>query len=231
MSDIFVLDLRANDSPSLNILPRIETYEELLTWANLSIHSEFGWDSAPNNSLVWKLVGFYIRDGIASFIAKCQNEDKTPAKDIGVVHSWPDAPVLPTTPTPNYDNNGVIGFTNADGDIGFPYSGGMVYTGNKPYNGPGIIWPLCPQHLPEPKYADAVFGLGWFGGTDHTTINPIFRLVRKSPSPTTGFSLALFQNGVDLGLRLVFVPQPIGTGYELVLMNETGQVLGSTKFE
>lgn len=231
MSDIFVQDLRPNDAPSLNNLPRIETYEELQTWLNISVHSEFGWDVAPNGSLVWKLIGFYIQDGIASFIVNCQNESGSPVKDIGVVHSWPDAPNLPTTPTPNYGNEGIVGFTNIKGEAGFPYSGGMVYTGNKPYSGPGIIWPLCPQHLPEPKYADAVFGLGWVGGTDHTTINPVFRLVRKSTTPTGKFSLALFQDGVDLGIRLVFVEQHTGSGYELVLLNESGQILGSTQFK
>lgn len=233
---IFVQDLRDNNAPSLQILPRIKTYEELQSWVDVSIHSKFDWDIIPNNSLVWKLVGFYIRDGVASFIAKFENEDGSPAEDIAVVHSWDGAPVLPSgvVVTPDYsgDRKGVAGLSNGNGDVGFPYSGGMVYTGNKPYSGPGIIWPLCPQHLPEPKYADAAFGLGWVGGTDHTTINPIFRLVRKSsgPIPVGKFSLALYQNGIDLGVRLAFVENLISNGWELVLLNEAGQVLGTAQF-
>lgn len=230
---IFVQDLRDNNSPSLQVIPRIKTYGELLTWFDISVHSEFGWDVAPNNALVWKLVGFYIRDGVASFIAKFENENGNPAEGIAVVHSWNGAPNLPNPDsiTPDYNNKkGVAGLTNASGDAGFPYSGGMVYTGNKPYLGPGIIWPLCPQHLPEPKYADAVFGLGWVGGTDHTTINPIFRLVRKTSGPTGKFSLALRQNGVDLGIRIAFVESSTGNGWELVLLDEAGQVLGTAQF-
>jgi hypothetical protein len=234
MTELFVQDLRDNNSPSLQVIPRIETYEELLSWVDVSIHSEFGWDVAPNNSLVWKLVGFYIRDGVAEFIPKFQLENGSPAEGIAVVHSWNGAPALPNPDsiTPDYNNKtGVVGFSNANGDAGFPYSGGMVYIGNKPYIGAGIIWPLCPQHLSEPKYADAVFGLGWMGGTDHTTINPIFRLVRKQSQPSTGkFSLCLFQDGIDLGLRLTFVEQSTGSGYELVLIDESGQIIGSTKF-
>lgn len=231
---IFVEDLRANDSPSLQVLPRIETYEKLLTWFNITIESQYGWDVAPNNALVWKLVGFYIRDGVASFIAKFQKEDGSPASDIAVVHSWPGAPVIPSgvVVTPDYSGGrkGVTGLSNGNGDVGFPYSAGMVYTGAKPYSGPGIIWPLYPQHLPEPKFSDAAFGLGWVGGTDHTTINPIFRLVRKSSGPVGKFSLALYQNGIDLGVKIAFVESSIGNGWELVLLDESGQVLGTAQF-
>jgi len=61
--------------------------------------------------------------------------------------------------------------------------------------------------------------------------NPIFRLVRKQSEPITGkFSLALFQDGIDLGVRLVFVEQSTGSSYELVLIDESGQIIGSTKF-
>ncbi len=173
-----------------------------------------------------------VQYGVASFIPKFLLENGSPADGIAVAHSWNGAPALPNPDsiTPDYNNKtGVVGFSNANGDAGFPYSGGMVYSGNKPYSGPGIIWPLCPQHLTEPKYADAAFGLGWLD--IHTTINPVFRLVRKQSEPITGkFSLALFQDGVDLGLRLVFVEQSTGSGYELVLIDESGQIIGSTKF-
>lgn len=231
---MIVQDLRANDDPSLSVIPRISTFEELTTWVKVSVDETYGWAAAPPNALVWQCIGFYIRSGAATFIPKFQQENGSPAKDILVVHSWPGAPNLHADleVTPDYSNRtGVAGFTNASGDAGFPYSGGMVYSGSKPFNGPGIVWPLCPTHLTEPKYADCAKGLGWFGGTDHTTVNPIFKLVRKGNNPSVGFSVGLFQNGIDLGVRIAFVNQPGTNGWELVLFDDKGQILGSSKFE
>lgn len=229
----FVQDLRANDSPSLNVIPRLSNYADLTTWVQVNVDQSQGWNAAQQGDLVWKCVGFYIRDGIASFIAKFQNENGSPADQIVVTHYWPGAPVIPkdVAVTPDYSGRlGVVGFSNGNGDAGFPYSGGMVYTGGQPFTGVGKIWPLCPTHLAEPKFSDCAEGLGWFGGTDHTTVNPIFRLTRKAGIIGTGFTLALHQDGVDLGVRIAFVSQSTGAGWELILLDNKGQILGSSRF-
>ncbi len=232
----FVQDLRPTDDPGLSIVPRLNTWSELKSWVAISIDGSKGWDVAPNGSLVWKCIGFIIRSGPAEFRPKFLTEGGSPAPDILVVHSWPGAPTLPNPLFPDYSGgHGVAGFTNASGDIGFGYSGGMVYTGAKPFQGIGIIWPLCPTHLPEPKFADCAKGLGWFGGTPHTTPSPVYQLVRKAastiPIPAgTQFTLALHQSGVDLGVRIAFVNQPTGAGWELVLLDQDGNVLGSSIF-
>ena len=234
----FVQDLRGSNDGGLSIVPRLNTWDDLTSWANITIDRSKGWDAAPNGALVWRCIGIYLRSGAATFIPKFQLENGSPAGDILVVHFWPGSPSLPNPGSilPDYTGGrGVAGFTNANGDIGCGYSGEMVYTGARPFQGVGVIWPLCPTHLPEPKFADCVKGLGWFGGTDHTTPAPIFRLVRKASSPVpiptgTKFTLALHQDGVDLGVRLALVGQPTGAGWELVLLDDGGQVVGSSRF-
>lgn len=180
---LFVQDMRADNDPSLNLVPRMVVYPDLQAVSNTRVSSGYGWAAAPDGALVWRLVGFYIRSGAAAFIPKFLLENGQPANNILVVHSWEGAPALPNDAviTPDYmGKRGVAGFTNTNGDIGFGYSGGMAYVGKQ---GPGVVWPVCPTHLPEPKFADAAFGLGWFGGTDHTTVNPVFQLVRKGSAP------------------------------------------------
>lgn len=232
----YVQDLRDANDGGLSIVPRLNTFADLVSWVNVIVDASKGWNAAPNGALVWRCVGFYIRSGAAVFIPKFINENGTPASDVAVAHSWPGAPSFPANAsvTPSYAPVGVIGLTNANGDIGFGYSGGMVYTGSKPFTGPGLIWPLCPTHLPEPKFADCAAGLGWFGGTDHTTVNPVFQLVRKASTPVppigSALSLALFQNGVDIGVRIAFVGQITGSGWEMVLLDENNQILGSSRF-
>lgn len=185
---IKVLDLRTNEDPSMSVIPRIEDYEELQTWCDARVDESQGWAAAGDGDLVWKLTAFYLRTGIASFIAKFLDANENPVSGIAVVHSWPGAPGLPGGDiVPNYSGGtGVVGFTNASGDAGFPYSHGMLYSGTKPFSGIGLVWPLVPTHLPEPKYADCAKGLGWFGGTDHLTVNPVFQLMRKSDDPGPG---------------------------------------------
>lgn len=230
-----VTDLRPDGAASLANVPRLSTFTELLSWFNITVNRDQGWDAAPADALVWKVVGFYIRDGVASFIPKFQLENGNPADGIAVVHSWPGAPALPNPDsiTPDYSGKkGVVGYTNGSGDAGFPYSGGMVYSGAKPYSGSGVIWPLCPQHLSEPKYADAVFGLGWVGGTDHTTVNPIFKLVRKTGggTPTTGeYSIVLEIDGQPVG-KLVF-SNDITTGNQKMVLYQGGNRLGEIAWQ
>lgn len=230
---MIVIDERPSGVPSLSVLPRMTSYEQLKTWVNVEPQSIHGWDIAPVGELVWKLIGFYIQDGPATFVGRFLESDGGGSEGVAVVHSWNGAPSIENPLTPDYDEGtGVVGLTDNTGEVDFPYSGGMVYTGARPWTGLGKMWPLCPQHLSEPKFADAVFGLGWVGGTDHTTINPIFQLVRKSSPPTPGkFSLALFQDGVDLGVRLVFTENSSGQGYELVLYDDNNQRLGKVRFE
>jgi len=211
----FVNDLRGDNDPSFALVPRITNMNELNVWCNARVDASQGWDIAPAGALAWRCVGFYLRTGAAVFIPKFTDQGGFSAEGVLVVHSWPGAPALPgnVSVVPDYTSGkGVAGFTNANGDVGFGYSGGMVYVDKQ---GVGVIWPLCPTHLPEPKFADCAKGLGWFGGTDHLTVNPVFQLVRKGSAPPPppppvegGTFLRIVVDGKEVGI-VPIVKRPI----------------------
>lgn len=176
---IFVDDLRDDNDDSLNLVPRITTFEQLKDVFKLDIDYSLGRDSTPSDELYWSIIGFYLRTGTAAFIPKvlAQNGQPVPAPGAFVFAHWPGAPQFSDTPNPFYHSNAVGGFTNVNGDIGFGYSGGAV-TGA----GGGVydIWVSAdPPVIGTRFYSDAAIRLGWWGGTDHLTPNPIFQAVRK----------------------------------------------------
>ena len=178
---IFVNDVRANDD-SLNLIPRIETYEELKTVFGLTIDTSQGEQRATVGQRYWALVGFEVRTGIAAYLSQVQNKDGTPAKDILVFRHWPDAPQLPATVDPDYFQNAVAGFTDSNGIQGSPYEAGSV-TGEN--GGPDYIWLSWIPPGGLRSGSDMASRLGWIGGTDHLTANPIFRVVIKGDGSTT----------------------------------------------
>lgn len=196
---IFVVDLRADDDPSLELVQRITTLQQLINSFGLGVATRFGGGECPTGQQYYKLVGFYVRSGAAAFIPKTLDENGNALQNILVFAHWPGAPAfnLPGggRPRPDYANGGggVAGFTNADGDIGFGYSGGAIvsYDGEIPLGGPYIIWPAAnPASTGVLQHSDAAVKLGWIPNTNHLTANPIFQVVTKSgdtpPPPTTG---------------------------------------------
>lgn len=238
-----VRDLRADNDPSLQAVPRITSYEQLREWMGVEVRRDFGWNVAPTGALVYKLVRIELRTGAATYIPKVLKANGTPYEGVRVARTWNGAPTAANGEqlVPDYPgllgygtNKGVAGWTNASGDSGFPYSGGSGYPA-KGAKGPDAIFPLIPAPPNQPQYADCLDGLGWYLGTDHLTPNGVWQLVTKTGTPVpppTGskFSLALYQDGVDLGVRIAFVEQPAGSGWALVLLDETGQTLGSSRF-
>lgn len=199
---IHVDDLRGPDDPSLDPVPRITTFEQLVSVFKLAIATRFGGAEAPPGEEYFRLVGFYIRSGVAAFIPKVLDENGNPMANILVFAHWPDAPVLELPggerPRPDYfnDGRGVAGFTNADGDIGFGFSGGAVIG---PDGGVYGIWPAAyPENTGIRQHADCALKLGWHGATDHLVANPIFQIVTKSgddptPPPPSGGEHVLTQ--------------------------------------
>ena len=211
----FVNDLRTDSDPSLQVVPRIRSLAELNVWCDAGIDRSKGWD-ATASGLVWRCIGFNLQTGPAVFTALFNDVNGNPVADTLVVHSWSGAPALNNVAMlPDYSGQkGVAGFTNSNGNVWFGYSGGMVYVNGQDV---GIIWPLCPTHLAEPKYADCAKGLGWFGGTDHLTVNPVFQLVRKGlvgpspdPVPIEGTFLRVVIGGVEVGIiPIIQRPNPV----------------------
>jgi hypothetical protein len=160
MSDIFVNDVRANDDDSLGLIPRIETFEELKEVFGLDVDTSLGGNVVTEGQRYWRLVGFEVRTGVAAFLTQIKDANGAPADKILVYNHWPSADPLPMPADPPYFSNANAGFTDGSGVQGAPYSGGAV-TG------------------PDGGVYDMATKLGWIGGTDHLTANPIFQDVQK----------------------------------------------------
>jgi hypothetical protein len=199
--DVFVDDLRDNDDNSLDLVPRITTFEQLKSVFKLDIDQSLGRDATPTGDMYWSIIGFYIRTGTAAFIPKVLAANGNPVMPPGafVFAHWPSAPALSPAPNPNYHSNGVGGFTNTNGDVGFGYGGGAVIGGN---GGVYDIWVSADPPQGTRFYSDMAIRLGWFGGTDHLTANPIFQAIRKTgtPPPSGDAKLVVFDdNNVKVG--------------------------------
>jgi len=208
MDQIFVDDLRGNDDESLNLVPRITTFAQLKDIFKLDIDYSLGRDATPQGGLYWSIIGFYLRTGIAAFIPKVLAENGQPVPPPGtfVFAHWPGAP--PIDANPNYHSNAVGGFTNAEGDIGFGYSGGAVIGGN---GGVYDIWVSADPPHGTRFYSDMAIRLGWFGGTDHLTANPIFQAIKKGGTQPPAGDSRLVVYGAQ-GLEVGYVPLLTGAG-------------------
>jgi len=182
MTDIFINDVRANDDASLAIVPRIETYEELQQAFGLSVDTSKGAQRAASGQRYWAIVGFEVRVGIAAYLTQVKEADNSPADQILVFRHWPGAGELPSAIDPDYFPNAEGGFTDANGVQGSPYGGGSV-TG--PNGGPDYIWLSSDPPGGARIGSDMAARLGWIGGTDHLTANPIFQDVVKGDGGTT----------------------------------------------
>lgn len=197
---IFVDDLRADNDDSLNLVPRITTFAQLKEVFKLDIDYSLGRDATPPGDFYWAVIGFYLRTGIAAFIPKVlsENEQAVPPPGAFVFAHWPGAP--PIDANPNYHSNAVGGFTNTEGDIGFGYFGDAVTGGD---GGVYDIWVSADPPAGTRFFSDMAIRLGWFGGTDHLTANPIFQAIKKGgevPPPTGDSRLVVYdKQGLEVG--------------------------------
>jgi hypothetical protein len=219
-TDIFVDDVRDNDDNSLNLVPRITTFEQLKSVFKLDIDYSLGKDATPTGDLYWAIIGFYIRTGTAAFIPKvlAQNNQPVPPPGAFVYAHWPSADPFPGAVNPNYHSNAVGGFTNVNGDVGFGYGDGAVVGEN---GGVYDIWVSADPPQGTRFYSDMAIRLGWFGGTDHLTANPVFQAVRKAgtPPPTGNAKLVVFDNNGDKVGELTLI-RSVGSAGRIALFND-----------
>ena len=179
----YVKDLRADGDSSLQVTNgKIETWDKLKALFNLDVRRDLGWDACPQGKWCWQLVGFEVRTGAPEFIPKVLQTDGKPAHNILVYENWSTAEQPSVEATPPYFTRYVAGWTDSNGVVGFPYSGGGVV--EQP-GGPFAIWPSNSPPGEEPQYADCAIRLGWLGGTDHLSPNPVFQLLSKSGGGST----------------------------------------------
>lgn len=224
MDEIYVNDVRASDDESLNLVPRITTFEKLKQVFGLDVDTSLGGDVAQSGQRYWKLVGFEVRTGVAAFLTQIKDKDGNPAEKILVYNHWPSAPSLPGSADPPYFANAAGGFTDASGVQGAPYGGGAV-TG--PDGGVYAIWPSADPQGGTRIASDAAIKLGWIGGTDHLTANPIFQDVLKEggqppPGVDTARLVVYDTEGNEVGYTLLTVKQ--GSGGRIALVVNDAEV-------
>jgi hypothetical protein len=184
MTDIFVNDVRPDNDASLELIPKIETFQELQHAFGLDVDRSQGEQRATSGQRYWRLIGFEVRTGIAAFLTQIKDANGSPADQILVYNNWPGADSLSTPANPPYFSNAGAGFTDGSGVQGAPYSGGAV-TG--PNGGVYNIWPSADPAGGTRIASDMAVRLGWIGGTDHLTANPIFKDTLKGPTlPPSG---------------------------------------------
>lgn len=181
---IYVTDLRPADEPSLVAHPRISDLATAQALFGFQVDTTKGWAACPEGQACWKLIGIQLRTGIAAIIPLVIGPIGMPNANILVYENWPGAPTQPVTPTPAYYTNFVAGWTDANGVLGFGYSGGgVVQVGG----GPFAIWASAAPPGQQPQFADCLQKVGWLGSSDHWTPSPVFAYVVKpaaTPPPT-----------------------------------------------
>ncbi len=183
MAEIFINDVRANDDPSLEPVPRITTFEQLQFHLGLDVDTSLGEDRAKEGEQYWALVGFEVRTGPRTYIPQVKLIDNSPAEKIIVFRHFPGADNFPSAVNPQYFVNGVGGFTDANGVNGFGFSDSSVTGAN---GGPDFIWVSADPPGGSRQHSDMASRLGWHGATNHLVANPIFRATVKSDNGNGG---------------------------------------------
>ncbi len=177
MAEIFINDVRADDDPSLEPVPRVTSFQQLQDIFHLDVDTSLGEDRANEGEQYWALVGFELRTGAKAYIPQIKLIDNLSASNIVVFRHFPSADTFPDPVNPPYFPNGVGGFTDVNGVIGFEYTGSSAFGAN---GGPDYIWVSADPPGGLRQHSDMASRLGWHGATAHLTPNPIFRAMVKT---------------------------------------------------
>lgn len=120
----------------------------------------------------------------AVIVVKTRSAGGAPIPDVRVAWYWPDAPVdgeagpangLPAGMRPS---RAVNGSTNGDGVVGFGMGNGAYYWPNEGQIGPHAVW-VYGVHT----NSDVILGLGMLGGTNHSSLWPVYEWQQGAPEP------------------------------------------------
>ena len=179
--------------------------QEILDWTGLEVLREHGCERARDGETYLSLEALELKCGPAAVIARADREG-APLDVVLFFMNWPnmeDANVFPPGGVdPSYFSEGVGGFTDGGGAVGWGYGGGSFITPG--IGGPFSVWgSACTDE--NCRYgvwvgSDVLLRTGWFGGTPHCTINPWFepRVKEGGGVPPTGNDdawLGVFEEG------------------------------------
>ena len=106
-------------------------------------------------------------EGPTALVVRVETATGSPVEGIPVVFHWPDAPYLAPEQQACGLERGIVGYTNANGDVGFGMGGGAYYF--PPSGGPHTVWLALDG-------TDCLGGLGMLGGTNHIHLDSVWRL-------------------------------------------------------
>ena len=137
-------------------------------------------EPAAGETLVYRIVQLQDSTGPAVQVVHVAGKDGNSRQGVVVVRYWPDAPALPTWPSPisKWRPKGVFGKTNDKGDIGFGMGRGDYFF--PPSGGASALW-IADERGPS----DFIEGLGMLGGTNHRHLNVYFQLQDVEAEPPT----------------------------------------------
>jgi hypothetical protein len=126
----------------------------------------------------YRIVKLQDAEGPAVKIVHVQDQTGKPQEGVRVVRYWPDAPRLPewSPPASRWQERGVYGDTNVNGDIGFGMGRGDYYF--PPDGGASAVWIASSQGP-----SDYISGMGMLGGTNHRHIDVTFELQGEEGQP------------------------------------------------
>jgi CRP-like cAMP-binding protein/outer membrane biosynthesis protein TonB len=122
------------------------------------------------NGQVFRIVKIIERKGPAVNIIQVLNEDGSPMDQQKVIRYWPGADKLKVASASHWRDRGVVGVTNADGEMGFALGRGDYISG--PGRGASAMWVANPT-IPS----DLANKLGMIAGTEHQRLDFVFQLV------------------------------------------------------
>lgn len=151
-------------------------------------------EATPAKTLPW----WPATQATAAIVVKTLADNGSPLPGVPVARYWPGAPDLPPDRR-HWQNKGVVGWTNVDGDTGFGMGPGDYY--NPPAQ-EGASWAWIAQ---ADVNTEAVAGLGMLAGTNHSHMNAVFTWDPgdEPPPPPDDDLLAIARSIRDTCLKIL----------------------------
>ncbi len=206
MSEYFVEDARPTNDPSLADVPRLQTFNDIVTrFAPLEIDQRYGWQATPAGQTCWKVVGFHVTRSEAILRPKVLDQKGQYLPDKLIHWRYPGAPAqLAAGGQPPYFAEGFSAKTKQE-QIGAEFVLNEDHRVKPGEGGPDSIW--VASEAAGPQFSDAVHKLG-VRLPHNLVVSPIFQYTVKGgtqaeppppPPQTHEYHLAVVVSGVEVG--------------------------------